>query len=100
MAEIEAAFKRIGNYRDVMGVVIIGKEREVIRTNVSPELSAEYGLQVPDLVHLASNMIRTMDPQNDLKFLRLKSTKCEIMVAPYPDFSIIVLQQPEKLPDE
>lgn len=27
-----------------------------------------------------------MDPQNDLKFLRLKSTKCEIMVAPYPDF--------------
>lgn len=40
MAEIEAAFKRIGNYRDVMGVVIIGKEREVIRTNVSVSSAA------------------------------------------------------------
>ena len=31
-------------------------------------------------------------PQNDLKFLRVRSKQHEIMVAPYQEFSLVVIQ--------
>jgi len=44
--------------------------------------------------------IRELDPHDDLKFLRLRSAKYEVRVAPYPDFSVIVLQQPVAVEDD
>ena len=38
--------------------------------------------------------MRTLDPQNDLTFLRVRSKKHEIMVAPDKDYMLIVIQNP------
>ena len=100
-----------------------------------PDISAEVGVLLPELVQLGGSMvsppaapltrllpqhprcprhppprrplppsppaqIRELDPHNDLKFLRLRSSKYEVMVAPYPDFSVIVLQQPVAVEDD
>lgn len=40
-----------------------------------------------------SMQIRELDPQNDLKFLRLQSFSFEIMVAPYPGFRCVLVQR-------
>eukprot|EP00884_Botryococcus_braunii_P015608 jgi/Botrbrau1/2730/Bobra.0164s0010.1 len=41
---------------------------------------------------MARNMVRDLNPQNDLKFLRIRSSKQEIMVAPHADFVLVVIQ--------
>ena len=41
-------------------------------------------------------MIRTLDPTNDLTFLRVRSKKHEIMIAPQEDYILFVIQNPNK----
>jgi len=38
--------------------------------------------------------VRTLDPQDDLTFLRVRSKKHEIMVAPDKEYVLIVIQDP------
>lgn len=42
----------------------------------------------------ARSVVRDLDPSNDLTFLRIRSKKHEIMVAPDKDFILIVIQCP------
>lgn len=37
---------------------------------------------IPGLTGLARSMVRELDPLNDLEFMRIRSIKHEIMVAP------------------
>ena len=46
------------------------------------ELSQQYNKMIPALAQMARSMVRDLDPQNDLEFLRIRSYKAEIMVAP------------------
>lgn len=39
-------------------------------------------------------VVRDLDPTNDLTFLRIRSKKSEIMVAPDKEFILIVVQNP------
>jgi len=39
-------------------------------------------------------VVRDLDPSNDMTFLRVRSKKHEIMVAPDKDFILIVIQNP------
>lgn len=41
-------------------------------------------------------MVRDLDPQNDLTFLRIRTKKHEIMIAPDNEFLLIVIQDPTK----
>ena len=40
------------------------------------------------------SVVRDIDPQNDLTFLRIRSKKHEIMVAPDKEYLLIVIQNP------
>lgn len=42
----------------------------------------------------ARSVVRDLDPQNDLTFLRIRSRKQEIIVAPDNEFLLIVIQDP------
>ena len=42
---------------------------------------------------MARSAVRDLDPQNDLQFLRLRSKQHEILVAPDPEFTLIVIQE-------
>ena len=58
---------------------------------------------IPQLVIKAKNTIRDLDSHNDLKFMRLKTTKYEILIAPDNEFILIVVQgqkSEEKMDDE
>jgi dynein light chain roadblock-type len=47
---------------------------------------------IPQLIGKAKNTIRDLDSHNELKFMRLKTTKYEILVAPDNEFLLIVVQ--------
>jgi dynein light chain roadblock-type len=40
-------------------------------------------------------MIRDLDSTNELKFIRIRSAKHEVMVAPDMEFILIVIQKPQ-----
>ena len=44
------------------------------------------------LLHDIRSIVRDLDPTNELTFLRVKSLKHEVLVAPDDSFIIIVLQ--------
>lgn len=46
------------------------------------------------LADKARSVVRDLDPSNDMTFLRVRSKKHEIMVAPDKDFILIVIQNP------
>jgi dynein light chain roadblock-type len=42
--------------------------------------------------------VRDLDPENDLRILRLRTKKQEMMIAPAKQYVIIILQSPEDQP--
>ena len=45
-------------------------------------MTAQYADLIPQLALMARSLVRDLDPQNDLQFLRIRSKMHEIMVAP------------------
>ena len=44
----------------------------------------------------ASTAVRTLDDNDELAFLRIRSKKHEIMVAPDKDYVLVVIQNPHE----
>ena len=42
---------------------------------------------------MARSLVRDLDPQNDLEFLRMRSKENEIMISPHEDFTLIAIQK-------
>lgn len=53
---------------------------------------AQYAANISQLATKARSVVRDLDPQNDLTFLRIRSKKHEIMVAPDNEFLLIIIQ--------
>jgi hypothetical protein len=65
-----------------MGVVIAGSDGQIHKTTLGEQDTHDIVGQLPMLSALARNMVRELDPQDELEFLRVRSLKHEIMVAP------------------
>jgi len=53
-----------------------------------------YGVKLSEAARQARNLVRDLDPSNDLTFLRITCRKYEMMVAPDKDYFLIVIQTP------
>ncbi|KAG5189309.1 putative flagellar outer dynein arm light chain LC7 [Tribonema minus] len=93
-SEVEETLKRIQSHRGVKGVLIINQEGIPIRSNMNQEDTDTYAALISQLNFKANGIIRTLDETDSLTFLRLRSQKHEIMVAPDKDFTLIVVQNP------
>jgi len=56
------------------------------------DTTQNYAARIAKLAQQARSLVRDLDPTNDLTFLRVRSRKHEIMVAPDKDFLLIVIQ--------
>ena len=54
----------------------------------------QYSVLVSQLSDRAKSIVRDLDPSNELTYLRIKSRKHEVLVAPEDDFILIVVQNP------
>ena len=94
--EVEETLKRIQSHRGVTGILIVDLNGVVIKSNMSSDEAKEHAALISQLASKASSMVRTLDAQNDLTFLRVRTRKYEIMVAPDKEYILIVIQNPDK----
>ena len=92
MSEVEETIKRIQAHKGVHGLIIVNQEGIPIRTTLDNSTSVQYSGLLHQLTAKARSVVRDLDPQNDLTFLRIRSKKHEIMVAPEKDYLLIVIQ--------
>merc|ERR1712113_581550 len=99
MGETEQCLGRIKEHKGIEAVIVVDQENNHVRPPKVPpgmdeELASEYAVAVRQLADKARDVVRCLDPQNDLCFLRLRSKRHEIMVAPHEKFLISVIQDP------
>ncbi|XP_049430876.1 dynein light chain roadblock-type 2 [Epinephelus fuscoguttatus] len=92
--EIEETLKRIEAHKGVIGTIVVNAEGIPIRTTLDNSTTVQYAGLLRQLTMKARSTVRDIDPQNDLTFLRVRSKKHEILVAPENDFLLIVIQNP------
>ncbi|KAL0089290.1 hypothetical protein J3Q64DRAFT_1727942 [Phycomyces blakesleeanus] len=93
-SEVDDTLKRLSNRKGVKGVVILNGDGQAIRSTLDPELTVKYGRLISSLVQQTRTTISTLDDQNDLTFLRVRTKKHEIMIAPDREYLLIVVQNP------
>jgi dynein light chain roadblock-type len=76
----------------VVGVVIAGTDGIIHKSTLSDELTQQYASQITTLAALASNVVRELDPQDEMSFLRVRSGKHEWMAAPKSSHVLVVVQ--------
>ncbi len=71
---------------------MVNSEGIPIKTTLDNSTTVQYAGLLHQLTAKARSVVRDIDPQNDLTFLRIRSKKHEIMVAPDREYLLIVLQ--------
>lgn len=89
----------------VLGTIVVNEAGEAVRATTLCDANgapvedqssavAKFSALVPQLASMARNAVRDLDPQNDLRFLRVRSKHHEMMVHADPEFTLIVIQNP------
>merc|ERR1712228_23810 len=94
MSDVEETLKRISSHKGVQGIVIVNAEGIPIRSTMENQITTQYAANLSSLAGKARSVVRDLDPQNDLTFLRVRTKKHEMMIAPEKDFLLIVVQNP------
>uniref|UniRef100_A0A8C7JCZ1 Dynein light chain roadblock n=2 Tax=Oncorhynchus TaxID=8016 RepID=A0A8C7JCZ1_ONCKI len=92
-AEVEETLKRIQTHKGVIGTIVVNAEGN---TTLITSTKVDYAGLLHQLTMKARSTVRDLDPQNDLTFLRIRSKKHEIMVAPDKEYLLIVIQNPSE----
>jgi len=94
MSETEDIIKRIQGQPGVMGTFIFNTEGIPIRTTLDNSTTVQHSGLLHQLTQKARSVVREIDPQNDLTFIRIRTKKHEIMIAPDKDYNMVVIQNP------
>merc|ERR1712186_252802 len=81
-AEVEETLKRIQSHKGVVGVIVVNAEGIPIKSTLDNPTTIQYTGLISGLTDKARSVVRDLDPTNDLTFLRVRSKKHEIMIAP------------------
>uniref|UniRef100_A0A0B6ZK16 Dynein light chain roadblock n=1 Tax=Arion vulgaris TaxID=1028688 RepID=A0A0B6ZK16_9EUPU len=91
--EIDETVKRIQAHKGVLGIIIINSDGIPIKSTLDNTTSVHYASHIHSLVSKAHSVIKEIDSTNDLRFLRIRSKKHEILVAPEHEYCMIVIQK-------
>ncbi|XP_069112630.1 dynein light chain roadblock-type 2-like isoform X2 [Argopecten irradians] len=94
--DVEETLKRIQAHKGVIGIIVVNAEGIPIRTSLDNSTTVQYANLLTNLTMKARSVVRDIDPQNDLTFLRVRSKKHEILVAPEKDYLLITIQNPSE----
>ncbi len=95
MADLEDTIRRIQDHKGVIGMMIINGDGVAVRTTMDSTQTNAYAAVLARLSDQARSAIRDLDPSNDVAFLRLRTKRNEILLAPDKDFTLIVIQNPQ-----
>ncbi|KAK0090955.1 hypothetical protein PV326_003961 [Microctonus aethiopoides] len=92
--EVEETMKRIQSHKGVVGTIVVNSEGIPIKSTMDNTTTVQYSGLISGLCDKARSVVRDLDPTNDLTFLRARTKKNEIMIAPDKEFMLIVVQNP------
>ncbi|XP_037900207.1 dynein light chain roadblock-type 2-like [Glossina fuscipes] len=92
--EVEETLKRIQSHKGVVGTIVVNKEGIPVKSTLDNTTTVQYADLMSQLTDKARSVVRDLDPSNNLTFLRVRSKKHEIMMAPNRDFILVVIQNP------
>eukprot|EP00090_Calanus_glacialis_P017402 TRINITY_DN27119_c0_g1_i1.p1 TRINITY_DN27119_c0_g1~~TRINITY_DN27119_c0_g1_i1.p1 ORF type:complete len:104 (+),score=25.18 TRINITY_DN27119_c0_g1_i1:102-413(+) len=92
--ELEETLRRLQHHKGVTGVIVINSSGIVTKTTMDNTATAKMTSMVRSITSQAKSVVRDLDPINDLAFLRMRSNKTEILIAPDEDYILVVLQTP------
>uniref|UniRef100_A0A914E9C5 Dynein light chain roadblock n=1 Tax=Acrobeloides nanus TaxID=290746 RepID=A0A914E9C5_9BILA len=93
MSDVEETIKRIQSQRGVSGIIVMDSIGRVIRSTLDDEQTSQNAPLLHQLCDKSKSVIREIDTSNDLTFLRLRTKKNEIMIAPDKDYLLAVFYQ-------
>jgi dynein light chain roadblock-type len=97
-SEAEQCIKRIQSHKGVKRVFVINARGQTIRSSLNdPEEERRYAGLISELTKKTQSMVRELNPDDSLKFLRIRTSHEEIMIAPEPNeqkYTLIVVQDP------
>eukprot|EP00818_Percolomonas_sp_WS_P001829 CAMPEP_0117444100 /NCGR_PEP_ID=MMETSP0759-20121206/5055_1 /TAXON_ID=63605 /ORGANISM="Percolomonas cosmopolitus, Strain WS" /LENGTH=103 /DNA_ID=CAMNT_0005236133 /DNA_START=133 /DNA_END=444 /DNA_ORIENTATION=+ len=96
MADIESTLERIKKHQDVLGYLILSHDNRIIREfSALPDSENQhsvYAKEITELTAKARSVVRDLNPQNDLTFLRMRTKTSEVLIAPEKEYVLIVIQ--------
>ncbi|CAI5723244.1 unnamed protein product [Hyaloperonospora brassicae] len=91
--DVEETIQRIRSHKGVQAVFIVNAEGVPIYSSPSDAaFAADHASLVAQLAAKANATIRSLDPTSDMTFLRVRSKKHEILIAPDKEYALIVVQ--------
>ncbi len=77
------------------GILIFNYEGVALKSTMSRELTTQYAGLFVQLILKARGVVRSIDAENDLVFLRVRTKKHEVLVAPDSAYVLLVVQDPD-----
>ena len=74
--------RRLQHHKGVTGVIVVNGAGMVTKTTLDNTTTAKITSMVSAITVQAKSVVRDLDPVNDLKFLRMRSNRTEILIAP------------------
>ncbi len=78
---VDQTLQRMQSHPGVHGILIVTHEGTVIKSTLDNIQTISHSTSITQLTAKARGVVRDLDPENDLNFLRLRTKKHEIMVA-------------------
>ncbi|XP_017150521.2 dynein light chain roadblock-type 1 [Drosophila miranda] len=79
--------------RGARETIIMDANGHTLRSTVSPRRTYMYVSNLKPLVTMGHNVVRDLNPSNDMTFLRLRSDGGEVNITLGKDFILIVIQR-------
>lgn len=96
---VEDTLRRLSAHKGVQGILVATAEGVPIRTTFEPELASQYAGLVSCLSQKARLMVRDLALDDELQFLRVRTKRQEIMIAPGYErdqqYFLVVVQEPQ-----
>ena len=90
--QAEEILKRIDTFKGVVGSIIINQDGIPVRTTMDNSITVLYTGLLKKLTFEAISAVRDIDPRDDVEFMRVKTKKHEIIVAPENGYIFVVIQ--------
>ena len=99
MSDAEACIRRISAHRGVKAIYILNDEGKIIKSSGEDEDSKTVCSVLHNLVVHTRGAVRDIQVEDRLKFLRVRTDKHELLIAPEQvdgKYTLVVIQDPSK----
>ena len=94
--EIEEKFQNLSQAKTVRGCFILNADGAPIKSSLDAKTTESYANMMHEIVSTSRRLFQEQDSNNDLTFVRFRTRKHEIMVAPEKQFLLVVIHHPQE----